>query len=420
MKTVEIKDVLVEDRQRQDLGNLDNDFANIKDLGLIQPIVLENVGKTTRLIAGGRRLAWLAANGYTKLYHGVTCDPQRPGYVLVSELTDLARQEAELYENVKRQSLNWREECQAVARIHRARWIINKADAVAWSQKHTGRLLGVDYGKVGYALQIADELKRNPQGDLAKQENYTAAVRWLNAQADIEARKEQDRRRTVQLATTPTLDNLDLPPQINPLDPTEETAVTIHLSRMIFKGDFLEVARQDLAPSMFPVAMLYGPHPDLLPEIHRLLKADAVLIWLHGQPAHPDWLAGDFRYLGHPVIWNVLDEPADPEVPFFNNQYHISILIKGQPQFPNPSPTSVVSAASMPGGYAPEAVMDFLLRATSISGDQVLLPTRGPVGIIVRLGRVPISCDPDREIVNSMKSILMEHYSEIYPKVEYK
>src|SRR2546423_5700617 len=125
MDTLSIANILVTERQRRDLGDLDSDFNNVKEIGLIQPIVVEPLSEPNkvRLISGGRRLAWLTANGFTTLFHGTTCNPEKPGFVFSYELTDQQRQEAELYENVKRKKLHWAEECVAIAKIHRMRWI---------------------------------------------------------------------------------------------------------------------------------------------------------------------------------------------------------------------------------------------------------------------------------------------------------
>src|SRR6266404_9221331 len=211
MTTIPIVSIIVTDRQRQDLGDLDNDFKSVKEVGLIQPIVVEEYeevafdeeGNTIndtrhRLISGGRRLAWLKKNGYTELFHGVTCDPKRPGYVLSSELSELQHQEAELYENIKRHKLSWVEECKAVAKVHRLRWRENKDDAITWSQEHTANLLGFKgAAKVTYALQVADELNANPESPLLLCETYRDAVKYLIEQTERLARAEQDRRREI-------------------------------------------------------------------------------------------------------------------------------------------------------------------------------------------------------------------------------
>ena len=86
MQSIKLSDIIVGDRLRKDYGNL-SDLDTITTIGLIQPIVLvrDSSGQHT-LVAGGRRLTKLQELGYAEVYHGVTCEPERPGFIYREEL----------------------------------------------------------------------------------------------------------------------------------------------------------------------------------------------------------------------------------------------------------------------------------------------------------------------------------------------
>ena len=75
METVNINDVLVENRMRRDLGDIDQLSKSISENGLIQPIVLatfrENDLTHVKLVAGHRRLEALKKLRVDELEHGV-------------------------------------------------------------------------------------------------------------------------------------------------------------------------------------------------------------------------------------------------------------------------------------------------------------------------------------------------------------
>src|SRR6266487_401822 len=425
MNTIPISDILVSDRQRKDLGDLEFDFSSVREVGLIQPIVIEPYNGKWRLVTGGRRLTWLSRNGYDKLFHGVTCDPGRPGYVLASELTEQQKQEAELYENLKRKSLPWTEECLAIAKIHRFHWLEKKANALEWSQKHTASLLGFSgYAKVCYALQIADELRDNPDGPMSHCEQYSDAVKILLSRKDEEVRREQDRRRALLMKPPETIINEEgqlIVVHQEPL-PEETTIVQVWLSNMLFHGDFSTIAETDMPPDFFPCALVFGKDDSWMDQTARLLKANAYVLWFGCDSTTYALRANhyDLRVIEWPVIWSVLGGEADPNHPFANNQRKIVVLEKGNPVPANPSASSVVTA-NQDGEYPPTSVIDFLLKAVTINGDNILMPTGGPVERMLEVGRIPTCFDANVESHNANVEGAKRHYEGLHSgQVEFK
>lgn len=112
-ETLNIEDIVVEDRMRSDYGDLESMIISIKEHGLIQPMVLgddysDDSGPRPRLIAGGRRYAALRKMGVKELkegYHWVRRDENNSSPEKLMRL-----QAIELEENLRRKNLTWQEE----------------------------------------------------------------------------------------------------------------------------------------------------------------------------------------------------------------------------------------------------------------------------------------------------------------------
>lgn len=98
--TVQLVNINVGDRIRDDFGDLAGLKASIKEYGIIQPIVITR--DQLKLIAGGRRLRALTELGYKELIHGQQ-------FVFRDEVDPLRLQAMELEENLKRKDLEWSE-----------------------------------------------------------------------------------------------------------------------------------------------------------------------------------------------------------------------------------------------------------------------------------------------------------------------
>lgn len=109
METVNINDVLIENRMRKDLGDIDQLSKSISENGLIQPIVLTTIQENDlthiKLVAGHRRCEALKKLGITELEHNVH-------FMWREDLaTDEYRRNAvELEENLRRKNMTWSEE----------------------------------------------------------------------------------------------------------------------------------------------------------------------------------------------------------------------------------------------------------------------------------------------------------------------
>lgn len=142
--TLEISQITVTSRLRDDLGDI-NDLANsIRLHGIIQPLV---INQDNRLIAGGRRLTAAKLAGLT---HVPVCYKETLGHDDLHEL--------ELEENIRRKSMSWQEECIGIATIHWHRIKRGAIESWDWGQKQTGEMFGVSVGKINYCLELSSFL----------------------------------------------------------------------------------------------------------------------------------------------------------------------------------------------------------------------------------------------------------------------
>ena len=209
MITIELEHIDIQKRQRQNMGDLTTLTESIKELGLIQPIVIELItGEDKvlyqRLVAGRRRMEALMKLGFKEVFHGASCDPTKPGFVFYDEQTELKRQLVELEEDIRRKDRTWQEKVIGIDRVHKIKVVTNFEEGVEWGQKQTGELLGMSRAKVCYTLVLAEEILREREGAVAKAETYTDALKILFERQEREAMEEQQRRRAlVQQAITP-------------------------------------------------------------------------------------------------------------------------------------------------------------------------------------------------------------------------
>ena len=104
-------------RIRKEYGDIAALAASIKDVGLIQPIVLAHDINNfqPKLLAGGRRLAALKALGYTTLKHRNADGTGE--FIWNNEQDELRRRSIEIEENLKRKELTWQEQVEGKAKL---------------------------------------------------------------------------------------------------------------------------------------------------------------------------------------------------------------------------------------------------------------------------------------------------------------
>ena len=191
MRYVKMADIVVNDRAREDYGDLEELKESIKLNGVIQPITLAQLEDgTLELMAGGRRHRACSELGL----------PTIPAIIRTGE-TDISKLEIELLENVQRKDFTWVERAQLTDKIN----TFYAAKDPNWSGRKTADLLDRGNSSINRDLQLARAIQLVPE--LAQQKTADDAFKLLkkieenavveelrNRQTQrIEASKENDR-----------------------------------------------------------------------------------------------------------------------------------------------------------------------------------------------------------------------------------
>lgn len=146
LKHVKLEDITVEDRFREDLGNMDEMIESVKTKGIIQPLTVDS---NMKLLAGGRRFAAATACGL----------PTIPVVVrdFVDEIDSL---EIELIENIHRKDFTWAEQAKLVKKIDD---LYKAKHGSNWSGRKTAELLDKGVATVARNLQLAEAISVLPE-----------------------------------------------------------------------------------------------------------------------------------------------------------------------------------------------------------------------------------------------------------------
>lgn len=196
-ESVLITDVIVADRVRSEMGDIDSLANSIKEFGgplihPIQPIVLacDELCSRIELVAGGRRLTALKRLGVKDLVHGLHF-VWRQENLDGSEEVKLKMQGIELEENLRRKGLTWQEEVLAkkklmetMQKIHgapsiggRTRAEIQSGQSAGFGVRTMASMLNESPATSSLDLQLASAMTAIPQ--LRSAPNKSAAVQLL-------------------------------------------------------------------------------------------------------------------------------------------------------------------------------------------------------------------------------------------------
>lgn len=153
-----LSSIVIDERLRTNLGNIEELAESIKAHGLIHPpvITLADDGSAYHLVAGGRRCAALA------LIDKETGKDSVIDFTVLEDLSEAKRKLIEIEENVRRKDMTWQEKVQGLATYHKLSRREAKAEGDSWTQAQTGALLNLSQASVSIALSVAEDLNRNP------------------------------------------------------------------------------------------------------------------------------------------------------------------------------------------------------------------------------------------------------------------
>src|SRR6476620_4806221 len=160
LKHVRIEDIIVEDRYRENLGDIAELAESIKTKGVIQPVTLDS---NMKLQAGGRRYE-------ASRIAGLLTIP-----AIIREFEDeIDSLEIELIENIHRKDFDWSEQCKLVKKINDLYMEKTKGN---WSGRKTADLLDRGIGTISRNLQLANAMEVLPE--LAEQKTADDALKML-------------------------------------------------------------------------------------------------------------------------------------------------------------------------------------------------------------------------------------------------
>lgn len=136
--------VIREERQRRDIDDIEGLAASIREVGLINPLVVTRDGV---LVAGERRLSAMRALGWT-----------HASAQFVDELEPAQLSLIELEENIRRKDITWQERTLAIEKYHRLKREVNPE----WTHAETAKALNATREHVTQHLTVAREIS-NPR-----------------------------------------------------------------------------------------------------------------------------------------------------------------------------------------------------------------------------------------------------------------
>lgn len=322
---IALSEIKVGQRQREDVGNIEELAASLQEFGQLQPIILR---RDNSLVAGFRRLAAHAMLGLTHI---------RAEYQ--DQLTDIQAKKIELEENVRRKMLDWKEESKAIEEIHR----MQMAEDPNWTIDKTAATLGVSNRKVKMGLELSKAIDEHPE--IARADTQQGAMMRLGQLRQIEDRKTEVQVRQLAEATGMTpktrADILKWDARTDKL-PFEDGSVDFLISNPpygvdiehLFIGDrkVYEDAAKDIVPMLREVTK----------EAFRVLKNDRWFVWFYPTARleeGKDILAKAGFTLAQeiPCIWykpnKYLSALSNPYQQFSGQYETFFFARKGQPKF---------------------------------------------------------------------------------------
>ena len=178
VKEIQIENIVVESRGREDYGDMARMKESIMRHGLINPITVYSPtgGPPYQLVAGERRLM---ACGELKLKIIMA-------RIYDHELTDFELKSIELYENLDRKDMTAIEQAKMTKELHDLLVRINGpkvarvANAPGHSMKDTAEMLGRTPASITQDIKLAQAIEEFPELQLDKAPNKLTAMRMLN------------------------------------------------------------------------------------------------------------------------------------------------------------------------------------------------------------------------------------------------
>jgi len=382
---IKIAEILIEDRQRTDFGNIEALAFGIKKHGQIAPIVVSLTeppveGKKYRLIAGERRTRACVFNGMLEIEAN-----------LWEDVDALTHAEIELEENMNRKQLSWQEEVASVKKldeIKRQQYGDSQSGdkyGQAWGLQDTATSLGVSVGMASQDIQLAKDLEAMP--GIAQQ---VASLPKTAARKVIKQAKEK-KLLEIQIENK----ELDLDPSILLGDCTKlvkdlkDASIDLWITDPPFAVKKIsDAAKQygynETETNVGVENVMRATYNVLIPEMFRALKPGAHVYMFYGSAWHTELLSmlrgAGFEMDDIPLIWDKTRASVMPRDFHYSSSYE-PILFGMKPPKTRPlkKPVkNILTFPSIPGQMRvhplqrPEPLLNLMIENSSLPGQTVV------------------------------------------------
>lgn len=359
--TINISDIIVENRLRKDYGDITALTRSIRDNGLIQPIVLIPTESGPKLLAGERRLIALRALQRTILSHR---DPNGTGeFIWNHEQDEFQRVTMEVEENLQRKELSWQEMVvgkQRLLDLMQKKYgapklghpTINMQDlsAAGFGVNKLAAMLGESPATTSKHLSVAQKLAQNP--GLAKAPTVEAASRQIKI-VEAFASMAMAAKAAPSKAKEWTLHEGDLRVNVASIP---DASVDLVYTDLPF-GVNLD------AMSKHPTGISYSDTrqqvlsllPEVLLQSYRILRSNRYSVYFFGFNYYQELIeylrSAGFEFNPVPVVWYKHTRSTENPNTRYANAYDPAIVAwKGSPVFIRPGQTNVVDIPAVAAG----------------------------------------------------------------------
>lgn len=182
-KYVKLSDIIVEDRARVDLGDIDELVASIRDKGVIQPITLNS---DLKLLAGGRRYEASTRAGLTEI----------PAVLRETE-GEIDELEIELFENLHRKDFTWVEQAKLTQKINA---FYTQKFGSNWSGRKTAEAMDAPVTSTARQLKLAALIEAMPE--IANLKTADEAEKLLKKMEEDALIAELSKRQRIKMEET--------------------------------------------------------------------------------------------------------------------------------------------------------------------------------------------------------------------------
>lgn len=419
-ETINLANIHIGERFRQDYGDLEGMKRSITKHGLINPVTVtanddDDCEEGFSLVAGGRRISALAELGTLEI----------PCRVYSHPLTNLELRSIELEENLQRKQLEWKEQIELQQEIHNLQVAIHgvktstNPEAAGFSMTNTAALLGRDRSSLSKDLKLADTVRSFPDIDWGSCKSKSDAVKLGKKIEEKVVRQELARRAEKKMGTG-----------------------NVRLSKMAdayILGDFFNMAKKlpdggiDLVEMDPPYAIAlqenkrdysYESYNEVDPqfyatfmqnafaEAYRVMAANSWLIcWFGPDPWFEDifnWIIeAGFSCLRTPGIWTKPNGQTNNPSKRLAYSYEMFFYAwKGSPVLAKPGSSNLFAHNPVPPvrkshpTERPIALITDILTTFATEGSRVLVPFAGSGATLIAANdcsMIPVGYDLSKE-----------------------